>query len=83
MNNGSKTLITLLIFAIIAVGAWGVLTMPDQRTTGKKVGDAIDTLPQGIDKAAKQLESRTPGEKLGDAVEETGEKIKTNTQSGN
>lgn len=78
-NSTSKGLLTLVIVVIIAFAAFAFLTAPDQRTTGEKVGDAIDALPDGIDKAARQLEDRTPGEKLGDAVKDAGDEIKENT----
>jgi len=79
MAESTKKLVTILIVIAVAIIAWGVLTMPDQRTTGEKVGDAVDALPHGIDKAAEQLEDRTPGERVGDAVKETGEDIKEAT----
>lgn len=69
-NSTNKGLFTIIILVLVAVAAYGILTMPDQRSTGQKVGDAVDALPQGVDKAARQLEDRTPGEKLGDAVKD-------------
>jgi hypothetical protein len=71
----------LFVAAVIVAGvvAYGVLTMPDQRNTTEKIGDAIHDLPQGADKAERQLEDRTPGQKLGDAVKDTGDKIKDHT----
>jgi short subunit fatty acids transporter len=80
MNN-RKNLLTILIVVILVVLAYGVLTMPDRRTTTEKIGDAIHELPQGADKAARQLEDRTPGQKMGDAVKDAGDKIKDNTRS--
>jgi len=70
-NTSNKGLLAVLVIVIVGVLAWGFLTMPDQRTTGERVGDAVDALPQGVDKAAEQLEKRTPGEKLGDAIKDT------------
>jgi len=64
---------------VVAVLSYGVLTMRDQRNTTEKIGDAIHDLPQGVDKAERQLQDRTPGQKLGDAVKDTGDKIKDNT----
>ena len=60
----------IVIAAVIALGflAYGVLTMPDQRSTTEKIGDAIHELPQGPDKAARELEDRTPGERIGDTI---------------
>lgn len=79
MKTQLKTVLIIILILFLGVIGWGVLTMPDQRTTGEKVGDAVDALPEGADKAARQLEDRTPGERLGDAVEDVGEDIKTNT----
>lgn len=80
MNNSStKNLMLAIILVVVAVIAWGVLVMPDKRTAGQKIGDAVDALPQGVDKAARELEDRTPGEKLGDAVKDAGDEIKDST----
>ena len=81
MNSQSKNLLTIIIVIVLGVILWGALTMPDQRSSGQKIGDAVDALPQGVDKAARQLEDRTPGEKLGDAVKDAGENIKRNTDN--
>ncbi len=75
-NKGPVIIISVIVIAIVA---YGFLTMKDQRTTTEKVGDAIHDLPQGADKAGRQLEDRTPGQKLGDAVKDTGDKIKDST----
>ena len=79
----NRNLLVLLVIIIVVVLAWGVLSMPDQRTAGQKIGDAVDALPQGVDKAARQLEDRTPGQKLGDAVKDAGDDIKRNTSPNN
>ncbi len=78
MQN-NRNLLGLIVVIVIAVLAYSVLNMPDNRTTGQRVGDAVDALPQGLDKAGRQLEKRTPGEKLGDAVKDTGQDIKNAT----
>jgi hypothetical protein len=73
-----------VVIVILSLLAYAVLTMPDRRTGAEKLGDAISELPNGADKAARQLEDRTPGQKLGDAVEDAGENagntIRRNTQ---
>lgn len=69
---------TLAIAALVAAGAiigYLVLNAPDRRTPGQKIGDAIDALPQGADKAARQLENRTPGEKLNDAAKDANDDL--------
>jgi len=57
MNN--KTILTIVIAAVVAILVYGALNMPDNRTAGEKIGDAVD-----------ELKDRTPGEKLGDAVKD-------------
>ncbi len=82
MNSSSgRNLLVALVLLVAAVLVWGLLIMPDQRSTGQKIGDAVDALPQGIDKAGRQLEDRTPGQKLGDAVKDTGDDIKNSTSN--
>lgn len=79
-NSSGKTLVVIAVLALIAIGAYFVLNMPDQRTTGERVGDAIDTLgDQGPGEAAEELGDRTPGERLGDAIEDTGDNIEDST----
>lgn len=75
-TNSNKTMITVILVIVVAVVGFFILTAPDRRTTGERVGDAIDALPQGVDKAARQLEDRTPAEKLGDAASEAGEDVR-------
>ena len=65
-----KKPLVIVVVLIVAVLAYGLLTMRDQRSMTEKIGDAIHDLPQGPDKAARQLEDRTPGQKLGDAVKD-------------
>lgn len=81
MRDQNKTLIGITIIIVIGIFAYGILTMPDQRTAGERVGDALDALPEGVDKATEQLEKRTPGERLGDAVKNAGEEIKDATDT--
>ena len=79
--SSGRNLLIAIVLVIAAVLVWGVLVMPDQRSTGQKLGDAVDALPQGIDKAGRQLEDRTPGQKIGDAVKDAGDDIKKNTSN--
>jgi hypothetical protein len=69
-----KSFVKPLLYAvvIIAVGVLGynVLYAPDKRNGAEKVSDAVDALPNGVDKAARQLESRTPADKLHDAAQD-------------
>ena len=65
-----KKPLIVAVIVIVAILAYGLLTMPDQRSTGQKIGDAIDAIPQGADKAERQLEDRTPGQRLGDKIKD-------------
>lgn len=78
-NSGARTALIVIVVALVAMLAYSVLTMPDNRTGAERLGDAISELPNGVDNAADQLKDRTPGEKLGDAVEDAGESIKDAT----
>lgn len=80
-NSLIKSTLVIVILLVIAVIAYSVLTAPDARNGAERLGDAISELPNGVDKAARELEDRTPGEKLGDAVKDAGESIKENTDS--
>ncbi len=82
MTNQSqgKFLMIVGLAAIIAAIGYYVLTAPDRRNAGEKVSDAVNELPKGVDKAARQLESRTPGEKLHDAAKDAGTDIKKSYQ---
>jgi len=80
MTTGKYTrLLTIAAIIIVPIAVYSVLKMPDTRSVTDKVGDAVHALPDGADKAERQLEDRTPGQKLGDAVKDTGDKIKDET----
>jgi hypothetical protein len=74
-----KYLVMVALALGLAVGGYYILNAPDQRSPGDKIGDAINELPNGVDKAVRELEDRTPGEKLGDAVKDAGDDIKKST----
>jgi hypothetical protein len=67
--------ITVVVLIVIVTGYY-ILNAPDQRDAGQKIGDAIKELPNGTDKAARQLEDRTPGKKLEDATQDEKQDIK-------
>ena len=72
------TTIIGLVFIVAIVGFY-ILDAPDRRTTGDKIGDAVDELPNGLDKAARQLEDLTPADKIHDAVQDAGDDLKKST----
>ena len=65
-KNGIYILCGAALLAIVAIF---LLNMPDKRSGPERVGDAVEALPQGVDKAGDQLEDRNPVEKAGDAIE--------------
>lgn len=79
MGASNKWVAVVFALIVAALVAYGVLTMPDKRNSFEKIGDAVHEMPQGADKAARQLEDRTPGQRLGDAVKDAGDNIKDNT----
>lgn len=77
--TSTKTILTIGLVVILVIVGIFILNAPDRRTPGEKIGDAINELPNGLDKAARQLEDRTPAEKLGDAAKDAGDDIKKAT----
>lgn len=65
----------LAIIVLLTIGYY-VLMRPDQRDPVQKLGDAINALPDGIDKAARQLDDRTPGDKIKDAASDAKKDLK-------
>ena len=75
-SQNTKFLPVVAIVLVIAIIGYYVLNTPDRRDAGQKIGDAINELHNGPDKAARQLESRTPGDKLQDVVKDKKEDVK-------
>lgn len=75
-SSGKSTGIILGIIALVlAVGAVLYVLSQDNRSSGERVVDAIETVPQGLDEAAGQLEDKSPAENIGDNVERTLDKV--------
>lgn len=69
-SSVSKMVLVAVVVGVIGIGGYYVLNAPDNRTAGERIGDAVDELPDGLDNAARELESRTPAEKLGDDIKD-------------
>ena len=76
-----RTLQIVALVVVIAAAGYFLLNAPDRRTDAQKVGDAISELPNGTDKAVRQLESRTPGEKLEDAAQDMRDDVNNSTNN--
>ncbi len=73
-NVTNNQIYVLVISAGIALAAllvgYTIMTQPDQRSPLQHLGDAVSTIPEGVTKAARELQERTPAEKLRDAAED-------------
>lgn len=78
-TSSGKFFISLILVIVLAVALYTILKTPDTRSDGQKISDAVNELPNGIDKAARQLENRTPADKLNDAAKDAGNDLKKAT----
>ena len=70
-NTSTTKLILIVGIVVIAVLAFFSLSgMPDRRTTGDRVGDAINGLDHGVGEAGSRLHDETPAQKLGDKIQD-------------
>jgi hypothetical protein len=74
-----KTILILCLIVVIVFIGYRVLNAPDKRSTQQKISDAIDELPEGRKKVARQLQNRTPADKLHDAAQDAGDDLKKAT----
>lgn len=61
-TNSILILIGAAVIALLAVGA--VFLMQDNRSGSERLGDAVEALPQGVDKAANELGDQPPAENI-------------------
>lgn len=65
-SNSGMIAAIIAVLAIIAVVVF--LNLPDRRTPSEKLGDAVEAVPDGLDKAAGELSDKPPAERAGDSV---------------
>lgn len=63
----NKVSIALIVVIVLGIGYY-VLNMPDQRTAGQHISDAVQQLPDSPKNAVRELGDRTPGQRLEDAA---------------
>jgi hypothetical protein len=80
-SGNGKILILLAALAMVIMGAYWVLTMPDKRSDAEKLGDAVDAIAEGFEKASEQTQDRTLGEKLGATLSDVKEDVKDSIDS--
>lgn len=78
-QSQNKFLTIAVLAVVIGIIGYYVLNAPDRRDPGQKISDAVNALPNGVDKAARQLQDRTPGDKLSDAAKDKEDDIKKAT----
>lgn len=78
-KSNNQFLLTASVVLVLAIGAFYMMNAPDKRNAAEKISDAINEMPNGLDKAGRQLEDRTPADKLGDAVNDMGDDIRKAT----
>lgn len=66
----NKMVLIAVVVGVIGIGGYYAFNAADNRTAGERIGDAVDELPNGVDNAARELESRTPAERLGDDIKD-------------
>ena len=69
-KTGKNILIGALCLAIIAAVGYSMATMPDERSAGEHLSDAVNKLDEGVDDAARELQDRTPLERAEDEYED-------------
>jgi len=72
-NNGLIIVLAVALIAIVAVAA--IYLMQDNRSGSERVADAIETIPQGLDKAANQLDDQPPAQNVQRNLDEAGKKV--------
>jgi hypothetical protein len=78
-NNTNKYLVFFGVVLLIGLVGYYALNAPDRRNSGEKVGDAINELSKGVDKATRQLQDRSPADKLNDAAKDAAKDLKKST----
>ncbi len=71
-GNTAVVLLAVVIIAVIAVAA--VYLMQDHRSTSQRVGDAIQSLPQGPAKAVDKLGDQPPAVNVTNNVKDAAKK---------
>ena len=72
-NTGVLVILAVAVIAIVAVAA--IYLMQDHRTGGQRVGDAIEALPHGVDKAANKLDDQPPAQNVERNLDDAGKKV--------
>ena len=70
--NAPKTpqLYWLVLAVVVGAGTYYFFNGRDDRTTGQRVGNAIDSFSEthSLDRASQQMKDQTPAQKLGNEI---------------
>lgn len=84
INEQYRTpLIILVVIVLAAFAYFFFVDRGDDRSSTERLGDALQELPEGPGKAARELQDRTPAERLNDAIKDQGDKLKENAPPSN
>ncbi len=72
-NNAAVVILAVIVVALLVVGA--VYMMQDHRTGGERLGDAVQTLPKGLNKAAKKLDDQAPAQNVQRNLDDAAKKV--------
>jgi hypothetical protein len=75
-NKSTMIIMAVAIIALLAIVFYAIANAPEHRTTGDKIGDAVNNVSDGFKDAGRSFENRTPAEKAGDALQDAGTKLK-------
>jgi hypothetical protein len=76
----NKNLIVIGFLIIISIGIYFIVTAPDRRSGTQKVSDAIEQLPNGIDKSARELQDKTIADRISDKATDVKNEVKETTR---
>ncbi|HAX91825.1 MAG TPA: hypothetical protein DCY07_06420 [Rhodospirillaceae bacterium] len=71
--------LVVTVALVVALLAYGVLTMKDNQKASERVGGAVNELSQDVDKAVKEMKESAPVQKMDEVIKETGDKIEETT----
>ena len=71
-GNAGLIIVAMLIVAVLVVGA--IWLMQDHRSSSERLGDAVEAVPQGLDKAADKLGDQPPAQNVTDNLKDATKK---------
>lgn len=74
--KSSTTIIIACAVALLAVLAFSFLNMREERSFGEKVGDATESMSDGLTEAGRSFEDRTPAEKMRDGASDAADEVR-------